>query len=184
MYQLYNIVFEHYSADSLRSVCPVFSFRQMLYKLQEYVAFCSFPYKHSWDSWRPYTALYSQRYWLTCFGPDINLSDINSSVSIWCRPTLCSSNSFWEGCPQGLRLCWWEMLTIVLEAHLCGHTLMLDETVWHSVWALIHPKDVLTRWGQDSVETSQAHPHQTVIYVLFVQWWMVMLEDEEASSSY
>ena len=43
-----------------------------------------------------------------------------------------------------------------------GHILMLDGKAWLSVSALIHPKGVLLGWGQDSVQASQVHPHQTL----------------------
>ena len=39
---------------------------------------------------------------------------------------------------------------------------MLDGKAWLSVSALIHPKGVLSGWGQDSVQASQVHPHQTL----------------------
>ena len=68
---------------------------------------------------------------------------------------------FWEGFPQCLGVCLWEFLTIP-EAHLWGHTLMLDGKTWLSVSALIHLKGVLSGWGQDSVQSSQVHPHQAL----------------------
>uniref|UniRef100_A0A667ZQH7 TSPO associated protein 1 n=1 Tax=Myripristis murdjan TaxID=586833 RepID=A0A667ZQH7_9TELE len=43
-----------------------------------------------------------------------------------------------------------------------SHTLMLVEKAWLSVSALIHPKGVLSGSGQDSVQASQVHPHQTL----------------------
>jgi len=37
---------------------------------------------------------------------------------------------FWEGFSQGLGVCLWEFLTILLESHLWGQALMLDEKAW------------------------------------------------------
>ena len=51
--------------------------------------------------------------------------------------------------------------------HLWGHNLMVDRKAWLSVSTLIHPKDVLSGWGQDSVQASQVHPHQTLSSCLY-----------------
>ena len=40
-------------------------------------------------------------------------------------------------------------------------TLMLDEKAWLTVSTLIHPKGVLSGWGQDSVQASQVLQQQT-----------------------
>ena len=53
-------------------------------------------------------------------------------------------------------------MTVLPEAHLWHHTPMWDRKAWLSVCALIHPKGVLSGWGQDSVQASQVHPHQTL----------------------
>ncbi len=37
----------------------------------------------------------------------------------------------------------------------------VGEKAWLAVSALIHPKGVLSGWGQDSVQASQLLPHQT-----------------------
>ena len=68
----------------------------------------------------------------------------------------------WEGFPQGLGVCLREILTILPEVHLWGHTLMVDRKAWLSVSALIPLKGVLSGWGQVSVAGSQVHPHQTL----------------------
>ena len=57
---------------------------------------------------------------------------------------------------------------------------MLDRKTWRSVSALIHPKGVLSGWGQDSVQASQVHPHQTLSSMSFCT---VMLEQEGAIPS-
>ena len=84
---------------------------------------------------------------------------------------------FWEAFPQGLGVCLCECLTILSEAHLWGHTLMLDGEAWLSVSALNHPKGVLTGWGRNYVQASQVHPHQTLssmsLWTLLFCWCTV-----------
>ena len=49
---------------------------------------------------------------------------------------------------------------------------MLDRKAWLSASTLIHLKGVLLGWGQDSVQASQVHPHQTLSWMSL---WMTLL---------
>lgn len=50
----------------------------------------------------------------------------------------------------------------VFRGILSGHLRMSDQKNRLSVSALIHPKSVVSDWGQDSVHASQTHPQQTL----------------------
>ena len=48
---------------------------------------------------------------------------------------------------------------------------------WLSVSTLIHPKSVLSGWGQDSVQDSQVHPHQTLSFMplsIYLSLWTLL----------
>lgn len=53
---------------------------------------------------------------------------------------------------------WWAFSTILAEAHLWGHTRMLEEKAWLSVSAWIDPSGVLAGSGRVFVQASQVHP--------------------------
>ena len=108
-----------------------------------------------------------QKYSLICLYTHMNLSDIPLLIHrVWYDvgppfEAITALTLLGKLSQKSLVVCLWEILTILSEAHLWGQTLMLDEKAWLAVSALIHPKGVLSGWGQVSVQASQVLPHQT-----------------------
>ena len=115
-----------------------------------------------WNFGSKYTILL--KYSLTCLDSIMTLSDIPFLIHrVYCdvSPAFAASTLLGRLSTR-FRCVLMGILTFLPEAHLWGHPLMLVGKAWLSVSALIHPKGVLSGWGQDSVQASQVHPHQTL----------------------
>lgn len=95
--------------------------------------------------------IYYQKYFLTCPASHMNLSAIPFLIGLNMMLVYLLQLPFF--------------LTILLKVHWWSHTLKLVEKAWLSVWALVHPKGVLSGSGQDCAGRSSSSTPDSAIHV-------------------